>query len=76
MVICGMQWHHSYFVTGGGKRWTGKMLGDQVAMTLSHYGDSSDYRLQWPSDSTSDCPRKYTQRKKWIKSLKLGYTGI
>lgn len=41
MVICGMQWHH---MTGCGKRWTGKILGEQVPMALSHYGDSSDYK--------------------------------
>lgn len=61
------------FRASGGKRWTGKMLGDQVSLALSHHGDSSDYRLEWPSDSTSDCPRKHTQRKKQIENLNLGY---
>lgn len=52
------------FRASGGKRWTGKMVGDQAALALGHHGDSSDYRLEWPSDSPSDCPRKRTQRKK------------
>lgn len=63
------------FRANGGKRWAGEMLGDQEALALSHHGDSSDYRLEWPSDSASDCPRKHTQRKNQLESLQLGYTG-
>lgn len=32
------------FMTSGGKKWTGKILGEQVLRALSHYGDSRDYK--------------------------------
>lgn len=32
------------FMTSDGKRWTDKILGEQVPMALSHYGDSRDYK--------------------------------
>lgn len=45
MVTCGMQWHHRYLLyDDGGKRQAGNILGEQVPMALSHYGDGSDYR--------------------------------
>lgn len=64
------------FMTGGGKRWTGKILGKQVPVALSHYGDSSDYEGWNGLLPLHLIALGNTKRKKQIESPELSYTGI